>query len=115
MNRFVVRDVVAVIAQRGREERHEPDGVDAKFLDVIHTLREALEIAYAISIAVDEGAHMDLINDGVFVPAWFTLQWQFCLPTGGSRAEVNRIAIQARIRPVEGRIFFAIFYIRSRI
>src|SRR5215467_10877663 len=73
MNRPVVGNVVTVISQGRREEGHQPDCVDAKILNVVHALGEALEVANAVSVAVYETANMDLINDGVLVPAGFAL------------------------------------------
>ncbi len=68
MNVGVVGDVVAVVAQRRRTEGQEPDGGYAEVLQVIELLREAAEIADAVGNAVEEGAHVNFINDGVFVP-----------------------------------------------
>ena len=68
MDRTVVGDVVAVVAQRRREERHQPDGVDAQVLQIIELLRQPAKIADAVAIAVVQRAHVHLINDRVFVP-----------------------------------------------
>ena len=64
----VVRDVVAIVAQRGGKERHEPEGVDAQILQVVQLLHQPGKIADAVVIAVAERADVQLINDGVFVP-----------------------------------------------
>ena len=49
MDGGVVGDVVAVVAQRRREKRHEPDGIDPQLLQIVELLREAPEIANAIA------------------------------------------------------------------
>ena len=64
----VFRDVIAVVAQGRGKERHQPDGVDAQFLQVIELLRQTPEIADAVCIGVEKCAHVDLVDDRVFVP-----------------------------------------------
>ena len=68
MDRGVVGDVVAVVAQRRREKGHQPDGVDAQILQIIQLLREAAEVADAVAVAVVKRADVDLIDDRVLVP-----------------------------------------------
>ena len=68
MDVLVIRDVVAVVAQRRRIERQQPDRVHAKALEVIELLGEAGEVADAIVGAVEEGANVRLIDDGVLEP-----------------------------------------------
>ena len=68
MDGVVIRDIVAVVAQRGRKEWHQPDGVDAEFLQVVELLIQSLEVTDAVSIAVVEGANVDLVDDRVLVP-----------------------------------------------
>jgi hypothetical protein len=65
---LVVRDVVAVVAQRRGVERQQPQGIDAKPLQVFHLLRQPGEVADAVVGAVEERAHVRLIDDGIFVP-----------------------------------------------
>ena len=74
MNGSVIRNVVAVIPQRRGEKRHQPYRIHTEFLQVIESLREASEIADAVSIGIDKRTHMHLIDNGVLVPAWFELQ-----------------------------------------
>src|ERR1035438_8720180 len=76
MNRPIVRDVVAVIAQGRREKRHQPDRIDSEFLHIIELLRESLKISNAIAVAVKECAYVDLVDDGVLIPAHFRVQRQ---------------------------------------
>ena len=68
VNRTIVGDIVSVIAQRGREEWHQPQGCDAKVLQVIQFLGEPAKISDAVRIAVVEGPNVDLIDDRVLVP-----------------------------------------------
>ena len=68
MDGGVVGDVVAVIAQRRRKERHQPDGVDTQFLQVIELLGQAAKIADAIAVGIEKRADVDLVDDGVLVP-----------------------------------------------
>jgi hypothetical protein len=64
----VIRDVIAIVAQRGGAEGQEPNGGYAEVLQVFELLGEAAEISDAVGDAVEEGAHVHFINDGVFVP-----------------------------------------------
>ena len=68
MDGVVIGDVVAIVAQRRGEERHEPNCVDAQFLKVVELCFKPLEIADAISVAVMESADVDLIDERVLVP-----------------------------------------------
>jgi hypothetical protein len=68
IDRGVVRDVVAVIAQRRRIKREQPQAGDTEVLQVGQLLRQAGEIADAVTVAVVEGADVRLVDDGVFEP-----------------------------------------------
>src|SRR5207302_1123747 len=68
VDRLVIRDVVAVVAQWRLVERQQPDRVDPEVPDVIELGRQAAEIADPVAIGVEERPHMKLVNDGVFVP-----------------------------------------------
>jgi hypothetical protein len=68
MDGVVIRDVVAIVAQRRGEERHEPYRVDPQFLEVVELLFKPLKIADAIPVAVVERADVDLVDDRVLVP-----------------------------------------------
>ena len=68
MDRLVVGDVVAVVAQRRLEEGEEPEAVDAELLQVAELTRQPREVADAVVIAVPEGAHVQFVEDGVLVP-----------------------------------------------
>jgi hypothetical protein len=68
MHVLIVADVVAVVAQRRRIKRHEPDRVDAELPDVAELRGEPLEITDAVVVRIEEGLDVHLINDGVLVP-----------------------------------------------
>ncbi len=70
----IVGDVVAVVAQRRRVERQQPEGRDAQVLQVIELLDNAGEIADAVAVAVAEGADVQLVDDGVLVPERIVFQ-----------------------------------------
>ena len=64
----VVGDVVAVVAQRRRIERQDPDRIDAELLDVVELLHQAGKVADAVVVGIEERFDVQLIDDGVFVP-----------------------------------------------
>ena len=76
MDGVVVRDVVAIVAQRRGEEWHEPYCVDSQFLEVVELPFQPWKITDAIPIAVVESADVDLINDRVLIPKHIEVQWQ---------------------------------------
>ena len=59
----VVGDVVPVVAQRAREERRDPQAVDAQPLQVVELLDQAAEVAGAVGVGVAERADQDLVED----------------------------------------------------
>jgi hypothetical protein len=64
----VVGDVVAVVAQRRGVERQQPQRGDAELLEVVELAEQAAEVPDAVAVAVGEGAHVHLVDDGVLVP-----------------------------------------------
>src|SRR5579863_3498519 len=68
MDRSIVRDVVSVIAERRRKERHQPQRIDTQFLQVIQFLREPAEVPDPVTIAIAKSADVHLVNNRVFVP-----------------------------------------------
>ena len=64
----VVGDVVAVVLERRREERQEPQAVDAEVLQVVELLDEPAQIADAVAVRVVERLDVRLVDDGVLVP-----------------------------------------------
>ncbi len=65
---LVIGDVVAVIAQRRRIERQQPDAGDAEARHVIELGVQPREIADAVVVGIEERLHVELVDDGVFVP-----------------------------------------------
>ena len=65
----VVGDVVAAVGLRRGVEGREPDGVDAQLGEVRQPLGGPAQIADAVAVAVGEGAHVHLVDDGVAPPA----------------------------------------------
>jgi hypothetical protein len=68
MDVVVARNVVPVVTQRRRVERHQPDRVDAELLDVVKLARDALEVAHAVAVGIEEGLDVQLVDDRVLVP-----------------------------------------------
>ena len=65
---LVVGDVVAVVTQRRRVERQQPEAVDPETFEVLELLGQAGEVADAVVGAVEKGADVRLVDDGVLVP-----------------------------------------------
>ncbi len=71
----VVGDVVAVVAGRGAD-RHQPDTGDPQVVvrggvavvQVVQTLGQTPQVADAVTVAVLEAAHEDLVEDGIVPP-----------------------------------------------
>ncbi len=68
MDRKIIRDIVAVVAQRRRKKRHQPDGIDAQLLKIVELLRQAPKVANAVRVGIEKCADVDLVDDGVLVP-----------------------------------------------
>ncbi len=65
---FVVAHVVSKIDLRRREARRDPDGIDAKMLQVAELRGDPLQIADAIIIAVGETPRINLVENRVVPP-----------------------------------------------
>ena len=68
VDRAVVGNVVAVVAQRRGVERQQPDRRDAQLLDVVELLDQAVEIADAVAVGVEERLDVGLVDHRVLVP-----------------------------------------------
>ena len=68
MHVLEVGDVVAVVAQRTRIERHHPDRVHAQVAHVVELLGETAEIADAVAVGIVERLHVELVHDRIHVP-----------------------------------------------
>src|ERR1700733_3971839 len=64
----VVGNVVAIVAPRGGAERQHPDGGHSEVLQIVELQRQPGEIAHAVAILVEEGAHMNLVNNCILEP-----------------------------------------------
>ena len=64
----IVRDVVAVVAQRRWIERQQPDRRNAQLLQVVQPFDQTAEVADTVIVAVEERFDVELIDDCVFVP-----------------------------------------------
>ena len=64
----VIGDVVAVVAQRRRIERQQPDRGHAEVLQIVELRGKPAEIADAVAVAVVERADVELVDDRVLVP-----------------------------------------------
>src|SRR6185437_526780 len=68
MNAGVIGNVVAIVLQRRREKRQQPQTSDAEILKIIKLLKEPGKIADSIRIAIFKCTDVELVNDGIFVP-----------------------------------------------
>ncbi len=66
----IILDVVAIVAQRRRVERQEPDRVDTQVRDVVELLYQPVEITDSVIVRVEERLDVRLVDDGVLVPEW---------------------------------------------
>jgi hypothetical protein len=64
----IIGDIVAIVLQRRGVEGQEPDSGDPEILQIIQLLRQPCEVSHPIAVAVIEGAGMEFVDDGVFVP-----------------------------------------------
>ena len=64
----IVAHIVAEVLHRRLEEGRNPDGVDSKRMDVVQPGGDARQIAGAVTVAIQETARIDLVNDSVAPP-----------------------------------------------
>ena len=64
----IVGNVITVVAEWRREKGQQPKTCDTEVLEIVEFLNQPAKIADSITIAVSERAHVDLVDDGVFVP-----------------------------------------------
>ncbi len=74
LDREVVGDVVAAVAQRRGVERQHPDAVHAEPLQVVELLDQPAEVARAVAVGVEERAGVDLVEDGRLEPVRLRLE-----------------------------------------
>ncbi len=68
VDRLVVGDVVAVVAQRRGVERQQPDRCHAQRLDVVEPAHQPGKVPDAVAVAVLVRLHVDLVDDRVAIP-----------------------------------------------
>ncbi len=64
----VVRDIVAVIAQRRREERQQPDAGYAQVIQIIQLRQQSRKIADAIVVGIGKCTNVKFVDNRIFVP-----------------------------------------------
>ncbi len=68
VNARVIGDIVAVVLQRRRIERQEPDRRDPEILQVVQLLGQPLEVSMAMAEAIGESPDVNLVKDCILVP-----------------------------------------------
>ena len=86
----IIGDVVAEIGHRGGEDRRQPDGVNAKPLQIGQPVDDPRDIADPVAVGILEGARIDLIESAVPPPNHVDLQ--IILP----------VALGATLKPTAG-------------
>src|SRR5882672_785674 len=76
MDRGVICDVVAIVAERRGEEWHEPYCTDPKLLEIIELLFKSWKITDSIPVAIVKSAGMHFVDDRVLVPERIPIEWQ---------------------------------------
>ena len=61
VNCFIVRHIVLVVAGR-RMNGHEPQLLDTQAFQIVHPADDALQVPYAVPIAVLKGSHKDFVG-----------------------------------------------------
>ena len=64
----VVADVVPVIPVRGGVEGHEPQTTDPDPGQVVDALGQSVDVPDAVVVPVEEGLHVEAVDDGVLPP-----------------------------------------------
>lgn|SRR5579862_731734 len=80
VNGSIIRDVITVVTQGRGKKGHQPNRIDAKFLEIVQFLGEAAKIPDSIPRAVVESTDVDLVDDSVFVPERILRKYQNYLP-----------------------------------
>ena len=65
---LIIGNIVAIVDAWGLVDRTEPDGVNAKLLQVVQAADDPLQVANPIPVAVLERLWIDLVNDRVLPP-----------------------------------------------
>jgi hypothetical protein len=68
IDRVVVGDVVPVVTERGRVERHQPQGRDPQPGQVVEPPGQPGQVADPVAVGVQERRHVGAVDEGVFPP-----------------------------------------------
>ena len=63
-----IGDVVAPVGVGRHRDRAEPDAVDTQPLEMVEVVDDPLDVSRPVTVAVGEGAGVDLIEDGALPP-----------------------------------------------
>ena len=96
-----LKKIAIFLAGLDISERHQPDCIDAEFLEVLQLLLQPLEVADSISIAIVERADMDLIDDCVLVPEQILRQWQARFLRNGPTSAATLCVMHKALRSAE--------------
>ncbi len=64
----IVGYIIAVIPLRGRVEGQQPNGGDAEVLQIVEFFNKPFDIPDTITIAIEKGLDVKLVNDGILIP-----------------------------------------------
>ena len=74
---LIIGDVVSEVRLRRGEEGRAPDGFKSQIADVVQLLKDALNVADAVAVAVVERARVNLIDRCFVVPGLVAIQGSF--------------------------------------
>ena len=72
-NRFIIRNIIAVVHTGGRIDRGHPDRVNPQFGQIIQLFGHAFQVADPVPVRVLKTARVNLIDDQIFIPVFFML------------------------------------------
>jgi hypothetical protein len=94
MDADVIGNIVAVVPPRRRAEWQQPQGCDAKVLEVIQLFDKSSKVSSPISVAVVKGANVNFVDDRGLIPApgvWGGASRLGCRDKGIHERETNAI------------------------
>src|ERR1700751_1358890 len=106
---LVIRDVVAIIAQWRGIERQQPQRGDPEIVEIIELAAQTLKIADSVVIGVEEGLHVQLIDDRIPVPEWVRARRlrQFAAAGQRGRSVVgwgHMVVVRSRRKIIDGLV-----------
>ena len=81
MNSSVIRDIVAVVPQRRRAERKQPDTADAQIPKILKLLGKSAKVSDAIGITVEIRFDMKFVKNRILVPKRIIVQRKIFVDT----------------------------------